>query len=424
MKFAVLFFGLVCGIQAVADSAVIDRYITQPVDHEKKNGPSFQQHVQILTPPGVKKTAPVVFMLGGEFGNSTEGLKALAAAYGAENDLNFIQADHRGYGSYSKDTDQSVPRYVTVKQAVADFHTAIQALRKEFTGPWIVLGYSYAGAVAVELASDFPDDVDVLITSSAPLDWPFYYTGQDQRLRHALGPKLYANLAARIQSLQPATVGDANWLERGFLQLFGVGVAQYQKAQPGIQLLQKTADISTPDLLAMLHKIDHENVGDMKVNFAHAEGARQVSLDDAKTGKFHGHFYIYQRCMEIGTFFGASATPSVFTQSEEEFRRTCQELFGAQAGQQKTWSVRAAMENLKVPLISVVGEQDPWAAVGRKVGEPAPRGELIVVPGGLHCPDRDDPAYAAKVIAAAIKHLPATPACDEKKLMKRKSRRN
>ncbi|MDX9829781.1 MAG: S28 family serine protease, partial [Anaerolineae bacterium] len=127
---------------------------TQPLDHALPDGPSFEQYVDILQPAGASAGSPVLFVLGGEGNLTDRRLSSLYEAYGSPPDVVFIQAEHRGYGeSLSLDADQSVPAYVTVDQALADFHAVIQDLKKEYTGPWAAAGYSYSGGLVVDLAA-------------------------------------------------------------------------------------------------------------------------------------------------------------------------------------------------------------------------------------------------------------------------------
>ena len=214
MKGLLFAFLALTGSAYAAELTVQDRYLTQPVDRTGHRKDTYQQHVQILVPPGTPKDAPVMFFIGNELGQTAETLKYAAGLYGKGRQMIFIQADHRGYGSYSNDADQTIPTYVNVTEAIEDFHHAVQTLRQEFSGPFIVAGYSYGGMIATKMISKYPGDADVVLSSSAVNHWPLLYDGHDQTVEKAWPAGLYENLAKRIEDLKPAKLFDQNWQDR------------------------------------------------------------------------------------------------------------------------------------------------------------------------------------------------------------------
>ena len=183
----------------------------QPLDHAVPDGPTFEQYVVILEPAGVSVDSPVLFVLGGE-GNATDArLIRLYEAYGAPQDVIFVQAEHRGYGeSLSHDEDQSVPAYVTVDQALADFDAVIQELKAQFTGPWAVAGYSYAGGLAIDLAARYPGDVDAVLSSSGVVDWPFTMDAYDSKVRVVFGEDTYGRVERRLAAYELDDRGECS----------------------------------------------------------------------------------------------------------------------------------------------------------------------------------------------------------------------
>jgi len=387
-------------------AAVEDRYFTQPLEHSKKLGETYQQHVQVLVPDGAPKNAPVMFFLGGELGQNAAALQANQAIYGTGRQMIFIQADHRGYGSYSNESDQTVPTYVNSTDAVADFHSLIQQLRHEFTGPWIVIGYSYSGGLAVKLAGEHPEDADVVVASSAVLTHPFLFDGHDKNIRKYWPGGMYDQMAKRIADLTPNQIFDQKWNDRNFLQWGLIGVSQYKISQPLLQVFAKSSALSTPNFMTQFRAIDHASANDVLANWSAALGKQKLNLTEAQTTKFHGRYYLYQLCNEMGTLEASHGTNGIYPQSLEEYRDYCQEMFGFRPTFKQGADYRPLLANFPIPLISVVGELDPWASLGIQTTDSVPHGEYIFVPEGFHAPDRDDKAVAAKVMDSVFKYLP------------------
>lgn len=179
--------------------------ISQPLDHADPGGPHFDQEIYILVPHKAPNSSPVFFVLGNEHDLTPQELTKTWNAYGAPSDVIFIQAEHRGYGqSVSSDQDQTVPAYVTVDQALADYHQVVAELKKIYTGPWMSAGYSYGGGLSVNFAAKYPDDVKVTLSSSGVIDWPFTMDAYDRQVRVTMGPETYARLVQHIKNLQPA----------------------------------------------------------------------------------------------------------------------------------------------------------------------------------------------------------------------------
>jgi pimeloyl-ACP methyl ester carboxylesterase len=231
--------------------------IEQPLDHNHLDGPIFIQHVEILIPNRASADSPVLFVLGGESAATTRRLVGLYKAYGERPNLILIQAEYRGYGnSLSLDADQTIPAYVTVNQALADFHAVIRNLKQTYTGIWMAAGYSYSGGLVIELAARYPDDIVAVLSSSGVVDWPFTMHAYDAKVRVIFGEATYRRLVTHINKLQPQEMFDRNWLEREFLIAFIHGVSQFTTFRPYRPVFNAATWLPTPVLLAILHGLD------------------------------------------------------------------------------------------------------------------------------------------------------------------------
>ena len=266
----------------------IHRTISQPVDHSDPKGMSFKQHVDIIIPEGCSSNAPVFFHLGEEHEQKEETLLIFYNAYGKRDDLIYIQAEHRGYGqSITSDKDQSVPSYVRIDQALADYHNVIQTLQEEFNGAWMGAGYSYGGGLAINFAAKYPKDIKVILSSSGVIDWPFVMDTYDHQMRINFGEKLYQGFAKHIKNLEPKELFDETWLEREYLIGGCHGLAQREE----LKRVQKTFEnlittLSTEELLERIHKIDDGLANGEGWQYATSNSKLTLTREEALTGKY------------------------------------------------------------------------------------------------------------------------------------------
>ena len=381
--------------------------IKQPLDHfDPNNKKFFTQHMQVAVPADAKANTPVIFVMSGE------GKFDVNTYYPHFDQLktSFIvaQADHRGYSqSYSEDEDQSVPRYVTVKQALADFHKAILSLRKTFKGPFIVIGYSYAGGLAVQLAADHPEVADVVINSSGVLTWPFTFTGHDRIANKIWQPEMVNALAEKINDHTPRELLDKKWQERELLHWVFWLYTQYS------QYSSRWMDIATlfqPNITTQkfFDAVKFRFGSKMPGELASTRSQLKVTLDEAKTGKFAGRYWAYQQCYEMGAFY-VSKDKKLFPQTEDEYRDYCEKMFGFRPDFKIVWDIKKVVPGLKIPLVTIVGTEDPWYELGLLPNDPQPKHrkfKYIRVPGWAHLPDQKDLTTLEQMMTAACSYLP------------------
>lgn len=135
----------------------------QPVDHDNPAGGTFKQKVLL----GHKKEkAPVIVELQGySIWTADEGeLAGLLKG-------NQLTIEHRFF-------DKSVPEggipweYLTIRQAAADQHEIIQAIRAKIypQSKWITTGISKGGQTTIFHRYFYPEDVDISVPYVAPLN--------------------------------------------------------------------------------------------------------------------------------------------------------------------------------------------------------------------------------------------------------------
>jgi pimeloyl-ACP methyl ester carboxylesterase len=396
---------LACG-EKKPQYRILHEALAQPVDHGRTGGPIFSQQVDVLVPATAPADAPVFFNLGNEHDLTDRDIEGLYRAYGSPADVIFIQAEHRGYGqSVTADADQSIPRYVTVSQALADFHRVIAEYKKRYPGPWMGSGYSYGGGLVINFAAKYPDDLTVVLSSSGVVDWPFQMDAYDRGVRRTFGEKAYTRLAEHIRNLEPKQPFDNNWLEREFLIALIHGATQYERYKGLLPVVNLLAKLPTSYFIRVLHWIDGGIAGGGAWAYASSNAKKTLTRDEALAGVWGWRLWRYQQCTETGVFEVSVESPGIFTRTRPDFIAECSALFGeAPAAREPEWSPRAMVRDLKIPLVYVAGGMDPWMGLCLEEKNAPVKGRYFYVPGGRHCPDHgDDPALSKEVLAEMLK---------------------
>jgi len=134
--------------------------LTQPVDHNKPDGPKFTQrmfigHVGFDRPMVLSTSGYTAFGLGGA--EPSQLLKA-----------NLIRVEHRFFGQSAPDPLDW--KCLTVWQAASDHHAIVQLFKQLYPGKWVSTGASKDGQTAIMFKAFYPNDIDVAIPYVAPLN--------------------------------------------------------------------------------------------------------------------------------------------------------------------------------------------------------------------------------------------------------------
>jgi len=382
------------------------RTMTQPVDHADPNGPSFTQHIHLLIPDGATENSPVFFILGNEHDVEPDEMIEYYEAYLSAEPIIFIQAEHRGYGQSITGGDQTNPSYVTIDQALADYHRVVKEMRNEFTGPWMAAGYSYGGGLVINYAHSYPDDVDVILSSSGVVDWPFVMDVYDRQVRLNLGTDIYARIAGHIEALAPEELFDATWIEREFLTAWVTGMTQYDEYNRYVKLFGLLSRMSTERFLKALHALDDAISGGKAMKYAAANAMKSMTWEEANSGDYTWRVWRYQQATETGVFWISSAAdgPTIYPRTEDDFIAECEGALGFYPpyAKAKPWSPRDMAPELKVPLVYVIGEKDPWKGICLESDFPIREGTIFNYYDRKHCPERRDPELGAEVLSQLL----------------------
>jgi hypothetical protein len=141
--------------------------ITQPVDHQNPNGPTFTQRAYLHH---ADESLPVVFGPSGYAVSSRTGQELSGILQ-----CNLLTVTHRFFEGSRPDPVEW--EYLTIEQAAADHHHIVSLLEDIYEGPWISSGASKSGQTVLFHKKFWPDDVDATVAYVAPI----VYGTHDQR---------------------------------------------------------------------------------------------------------------------------------------------------------------------------------------------------------------------------------------------------
>ncbi len=381
---------------------------TQPVDHNIPDGETFEQEILILMPESASLKSPIFFILGNEADKTLKGLSSLYKAYGAPENIVFIVAEHRGYGqSVTADADQSLPDYIIIDQALADYHRFVTTFNKKYTGPWMAAGYSYGGGLVVNFAYRYPEDVKVILASSAVIDWPFYMDEYDRQVKKNLGDGLYGRMTEHIHNLRPEELFNPTWLEREFLTNMTLGISQKGQFQFLLPIFSVLSYLPTRSFLGIMRWMDTKVAKSAGWTAAISFGKKSLSRAEAVSGKYNWYTWKYQQCRKTGTMWISEDPVGLFPKSREDNYQECKAMFGEEppAATNPPWNPRAMLKNLSVPQVYVNGGKDPWLELCLERVEWVANEDYFYVSDGFHCPDRSDPELGKKILARMLEHV-------------------
>uniref|UniRef100_UPI000A3A5D8B S28 family serine protease n=1 Tax=Amycolatopsis kentuckyensis TaxID=218823 RepID=UPI000A3A5D8B len=135
---------------------------TQPADHRHPGAGTFQQRFTLLHRDFAAPT--VAFTSGYNVSGSPNRSEPTQIVDG-----NQLSMEYR-YFTPSRPEPENWAKQLTIWQAAADEHRAVQAFKAIYPGKWLATGGSKGGMTATYFRRFFPDDVDATIPYVAPND--------------------------------------------------------------------------------------------------------------------------------------------------------------------------------------------------------------------------------------------------------------
>ena len=387
----------VIAAEPAVDYVVHEEWVSQPLDHKNPGTENFRQQVWIVEPNDAGPNARIFFVLGNQNDVTDREIVKYRDTYGRPENTVFVIAEHRGYGQSIPDGDNTVPHYLKIGQALADYSVVLGQLAARWTGRRMVAGYSYGGALAIQFARDFPQAMDVILASSAPVRWPFLIPEYSRYSRAHLGDALANRLYAIHKNLKATAPYDDRWRQRELLSATISGLTQRRNVQHLIPVISVLSYLPTSWFAAILDTL----VPADGHAWPNSRRPKTLTGNMARNEKSNWYMWKYQQCHEVGAFF--SENP--FSWSREDHIADCRATFGTAPpyAMGPKWDGASMIPQIEKPLVIVAGGRDPWAELGVKADHQFDHVIYISDPEGFHCPDREDPVLGRKLMNVLLK---------------------
>lgn len=136
-------------------------HFVQPADHDQPNGPTFSQYMTLLHR---SYDAPMILRTLGYRNTSRDRKAELTGLLGS----NQLVVEHR---YFADSTPAEGWGYLNIRQAAADHHRIVEAIRPLYPGRWLNTGHSKGGMTAIFHRRFYPEDVDATVAYVAPLSY-------------------------------------------------------------------------------------------------------------------------------------------------------------------------------------------------------------------------------------------------------------
>lgn len=364
--------------------------------------------------------APVLLYICGEGACGSGAVMGMLSAHAANLKARAIAVEHRYYGESQPFTDLATEnlKYLSTDQALADliyFKTSMQS--QGYTGPWIVLGGSYAGALAADLRKQAPEHFIGALASSAAIRPLKDFSEYDHYLARLAGPDCVPDIQKALSEIESNIVteeGFAQTLKKfsvtnisrrdDFLYLLSditSGALQYGLRDKLCQSIHQKGVDGYVEIKAAVDKMEDLSVYS-------AEAAENIDLARHK-GPLGMRQWFYQSCTEYGFWQNASTDETLRVRSSqinpEYHNNLCRRLFQMPAASE----VDAIFKTRYLPLLDsstskiffTSGANDPWRPTQLAPSLTGnPQTPMLLIDGASHCEDLSrggtPPVMAAK----------------------------
>ncbi len=379
-----------------AKYSVTEEWVVQNKYPDTANTVTFKQQVISLIPDNASADSTVFFILGNEGNATQEKLIAFYEAYGSPKDVIFITAEHRGYGESVTDESQNIPDYVSASNAILDFKRVIEDKRTQYKGKWIVAGYSYGGALAIAYAQQFPETFDVALSSSGPINWPFYIPEYTEKVHENLSPEFISRLSKHGQNLLLDNVNSETEKRIELLNGVVAGLSQYKSQQIMSPVISSLSHLSTGTFFNSLETI----MPAPAFNWVIARTSNEAPTEPTVRGWYT---WMYQQCNELGTFF----VEAPFTYTKQNHIDKCEQNFKNKPKYltRDKWDLAAKLSQIKKPIVVVSGGKDPWINLGVKPNHNFSNIQYLYSDDWFHCPDVFNPEAGKLTFELLMKNI-------------------
>ena len=331
-------------------TAYYEMWFTQPIDHENPELGTFKQRV-LLGHHAISK--PMVVEIQG-YNIWTEKAGELSKLLNA----NQLTIEHR-YFNHSR-PDSLDWKYLNIKQAAADQHTVIQALKSIYKGKWISTGISKGGQTTIYHRYFYPNDVDVSVAYVAPMN----LEREDKRIYKHLATVGSKESRTKVKNFQIACFENRNAL---LPLLKDYAKKRKYNFKMGIE---KALDLNILEYSFAFWQWGNTSINDIPASdakasdlFAHLSKSSPFNFFDSKGIKQQQPFF-YQALTELGMYAYQVAPFKKYIDYDKDltFDFTLPEGVDGTFNPESMIAVNEWLQTKADKMLFIYGEFDTWAA--------------------------------------------------------------
>lgn len=386
--------------------------LKQFIDPENPKMGTFDQRYFVDDEFASGTDAPVLFNLCGEGSCDNGSLDGGIVEHARLSQSYLVSLEHRYYGQSQPFTELTAEtlRFLNVENALKDAASFQKFLQNKLalTGPWYVVGGSYAGALSAAYRLKYPDLVVGALASSAPVQARDNFEDFDRFVTLVLGPDC-APLVKRVSEVIEGSINDAKQFAE-YKVMF-----QSQKIEDPIDFLYVVADMAGAAVQYgfqddFCNALEASKESDLVKTYA-AQGTSvfkklgiepfldsfqavsSTATKDYENGAGMRQWY-YQSCTEFGFWQVAYHDPNLSVRSHlldmAYSRKVCESLFGIKTPP----DTNHINETYYYPLLKggafhilfTNGSKDPWSqlSISKLPGSGL---NFFTIAGGAHCSD-------------------------------------
>lgn len=381
----------------------------QNVDHFSGGNKTFKQRYWYSNTMAKASSAPVMVYICGEGACGGGVLYGPISAHARVVGAHLFAIEHRYYGKSQPFADLSTEnlKFLSTAQALADLVSFKRSLQRQMnlSGPWILVGGSYAGNLAAYARSQFPEEFFASLASSAPVMAKQSFTEFDRHVASIAGEQ-----CSRTTQMVLAEIEDRIQTDQGFLDL------RNKFSAPSIEIkrdfIELLSDITSAAMFYGMRDEFCKNLAEkgldgyvqmkLKVDQKVADFSKYATKKSedislaAHGGSLGMRQWYYQSCTEYGYWQNAnpgfSMRSKLFNQQAQD--ELCQRLFGLPGAS----SVEGTNDKYYRPLVSQAqshilmtnGTRDPWkylSVLDSQTFHPQSQIDIELIDGALHCED-------------------------------------
>lgn len=400
-------------------SQAIFKQLVNPQD--AKDARTFDQRYFLNSSNATAQNAPVLFFICGESTCSASDLGGATAEYARKLGAHRIALEHRYYGASQPFPTLSTAnmQYLTVENALLDLARFQRWAQTELklTGPWIVIGGSYPGALSAFYRHKFPELAIGSLASSAPVEAKENFSEYDAAVATAAGPACAAKMRDVVAALE-SSLDKPEELAK-YKALF-----KSESIDDPVEFLYVVADMGA---IAVQYGFQEELCNSLATGSdpvqAYADVGNQLfamfgltpEMDSSKgvvsenpqdyMAVWGMRQWLYQSCTQFGFWQVANSDPNLTARSHlidlAYHRRLCAKVFGMPIVAQPDDLNKSFYEPMRAAssatsnILLINGSNDPWSHLSltaERNNNNNTNLDLYTIAGGSHCTDLGAPS--------------------------------